>query len=41
MHIKWDRAPESYDPVSTKAFVIEQVSRGLLPEALLQRSGTR
>ena len=41
MHIKWDRAPEFYDPVSTKAFVIEQVSRGLLPDAVLRRSGTR
>ncbi len=33
MHIKWDRNPESYEPESTKAFVIEQVSRGLLPDA--------
>jgi AcrR family transcriptional regulator len=35
MHIKWDRAPEPYEPVSTKAVVIEQVSRGLLPDAAL------
>jgi AcrR family transcriptional regulator len=32
MHIKWDRAPESYEPVSTKAAVIEQICRGLLAD---------
>jgi hypothetical protein len=35
MHIKWDRAPESYEPVSTKAAVIEQICRGLLSDAAL------
>ncbi len=32
MHIKWDQWPEPYEPVSTKAFVLEQVSRGLLAD---------
>ncbi len=32
MHIKWDRAPESYEPKSTKAAVIEQICRGLLAD---------
>jgi AcrR family transcriptional regulator len=35
MHIKWDRAPESYEPESTKAAVIEQICRGLLSEEAL------
>lgn len=35
MHIKWDRAPESYEPVSTKAAVIEQICRGLLSDDAL------
>ena len=32
MHIKWDRAPDSYEPKSTKAAVIEQICRGLLAD---------
>jgi AcrR family transcriptional regulator len=32
MHIKWDRAPEPYEPESTKAAVIEQICRGLLSD---------
>jgi AcrR family transcriptional regulator len=32
MHIKWDRAPESYEPESSKAAVIEQICRGLLSD---------
>ena len=35
MHIKWDRAPESYEPESTKAVVIEQICRGLLSDETL------
>ncbi len=36
MHIKWDPAPEPYDPESAKAGVIEQICRGLLtPETLI------
>jgi len=35
MHIKWDRAPEPYEPASTKAGVIEQICRGLLSDETL------
>jgi hypothetical protein len=35
MHIKWDRAPEPYEPESTKAAVIEQICRGLLSDEAL------
>ena len=35
MHIKWDKAPESYEPVSTKAAVIEQICRSLLSDEAL------
>jgi AcrR family transcriptional regulator len=35
MHIKWDRAPESYEPESTKIAVIEQICRGLLSDGAL------
>ncbi len=31
MHIKWDLNPEPFEPLSTKAAVIEQACRGLLP----------
>jgi len=30
MHIKWDRAPEPFEPTSTKAAVIEQICHSLL-----------
>lgn len=29
VHIKWDRRPESFEPVSTREHVIEYVARGL------------
>lgn len=35
MHIKWDQAPEPYEPESTKAAVIEQICRGLLSDEAL------
>lgn len=35
MHIKWDKAPESYEPESAKAAVIEQICRGLLSDEAL------
>jgi AcrR family transcriptional regulator len=35
MHIKWDPAPEPYEPASTKAAVIEQICRGLLSDEAL------
>ena len=41
MHIKWDPAPEPYEPVSTKEFVIEQVSRGLLPDPVPSEESER
>lgn len=30
VHIKWDRAPEEFEPVSTREHVIEFIARGLL-----------
>jgi AcrR family transcriptional regulator len=35
MHIKWDPAPEPYEPESTKAAVIGQICRGLLSDEAL------
>jgi AcrR family transcriptional regulator len=35
MHIKWDKAPEAFEPESTKAAVIEQICRGLLSDEAL------
>lgn len=33
MHIKWDPAPEPFDPLESKRSVIEFIARGLLSEA--------
>ena len=41
MHIKWDPAPESFEPISTRAGVIEYVARGLLSDAAIQGRTTR
>jgi hypothetical protein len=35
MHIKWDRAPESYEPETAKIAVIEQICRSLLSDETL------
>ncbi len=35
MHIKWDSAPEPFEPASSKPAVIDQVCRGLLSDEAL------
>ncbi len=41
MHIKWDASPEPFEPISTRAGVIEYIARGLLSDAAIHQGTTR